>query len=974
MGQHIIFLARNKIASHTIKAALYSGWRTIKASHKILALLVALCLTACSEEEIKTENAYLDGAYEAHTTGNSRRALFELATAIRHYPKNAELQVTRGNIFLDLEDGAAAEIAYNKAVSLGYNKEFLKHKLAESWLYQRKPGKVISEFESELLQGSENALMFEVVGRAYIATRDRTNPALFIKNMDNAENYINEALRLSPQNTRVLITKAWLTALSGKLEEALDWLAQADEIVKDQRQNLSVKGELLIRQDKLDEANKVYSRLVEKFPQYPQYKMELGYTHLLKGELEIARKWISPITQQYPDHLRAKTLLANISLMEKKYDEAKTLSDAVLAKSSENLDAILVNGASSYFLDDLENAHQKLSNFYSKTGSIPSLKLLAATKLKLGEAESAAQLLADAGQTSTSQTDSEMLNLVALASAKIGKVDVALEAYQKLAAERPNSSSFLKNTALLQIAQGNYEEGFKNLEEALSKETEEKEPGQDLYYLVSKALQVRQLDRAASYIEQYKATTPDSYKPWTMSAVLNSILKKTDAVHADFARAIEVAPNVAEVRARYAIFQKMSGNNEKAEALARQALELDPSDIGAGKLILEDLIKEKKYSEVKIIVDNAINAPDAAPENKLLFSDYYNTLGRPQDTLKVLDDMPRNLKSTGIYQLIASKAYLRSGQAQRAVETLERVTIKAPNNIPAMKYLLRGYLLTKDQAKYQATLEKLDRLLPNDYENQLELAKLYISTGRYKQAEKTLNIIRPGSEEDAVKVSILKAGLKTNVGDPKSAIDILEPIYRQYPDNGMINMLYARNLAQNNQADLAISVTKTWAEQHEDNAESKQFLGDLYLHKKDMANAKAQYNLLITVTEKPKLLLHAHNNLANIYLGEGENDQALMHAQKAYDMAPNIPEVVDTFAQVLMKQGQAARAIDHFNQALALLPTNDQKNRSLFTIGKAKALLETGQDEEARKILTRLLKEDPDFEKINEAKEMLSKL
>lgn len=950
--------------------------RHTKNSRTALALIFCLCLASCSEEAVRTESAYVDVAYEAHATGDSRLALFELATAIRNYPKNAELQFIRGKIFLDIEDGAAAEIAFNKAISLGYNKEFLKHNLAESWLYQRKPGKIIDTLEDNLIQGSKNALLYEIVGRAYIAKRDRTNPTLFIADMNKAEIYINEAYRLSPQNTRVLITKAWLTALSGKLDEALGWLDTADSIVKDQRQNLAVKGELLIRQDKLDEANTTYTRLTEKYPQYPQYKLELGYTHLLKNEWKTARKWIAPIVQQYPNHIRANNLLANISLMEKKYDEAKDLSEKVLTASPNDLPATLINGASSYFLGDLENAHQKLSNLYNKTGSIPALKLLASTKLKLGESQAAAKLLENAGQSITSQTDNELLSLVAAASAQIGKVDVALKAYQKLAEQSPNSSTFQKNAALLQISQGNYAEGFTALEEALKKENIKKEPGQDLYTLANKALQVRQLDRAKGYIDRYKAEAPKSYKPWTMSAVLNSILKNTHAVRSDFEQAMEIAPNVAEVKSRYAIFEKMTGNLQKAERLARQGLEIDPSDTGSGKLILEGLIRKKKFDEVTSLVEKAVNHANASPVSKLLFADYFTLLGRPNDTLSILDDLPATLKTAASYNLIASKAYLRSGQIQKAVDLLEKLTIENPNNIPAMKYLLRGYLLTKDQAKYQTTLEKLDRLLPNDYPNQIELAKLYISTGKYDKADTVLAIIKTDSQDQKLAVNLLKASLETNRTDYKAALKILTSLKNDYPQNGGITMLYARNLANDNQLSSAISVTKNWADGHPDNAEVKQFLGDLYLRQGDQGNALRVYQELLDLTSKlsPKLQLHAHNNLANIFIAEDQSDKAMMHAQKAFDLAPNNPAIVDTYAQALMKSGQPEKAVDHFNQALALLPTTDKDNRSLFTLGKAKALIQTGQKEQARNILNRVVKSNPGFSQIDKVKALLSDL
>ncbi|MBL4894903.1 MAG: PEP-CTERM system TPR-repeat protein PrsT, partial [Emcibacter sp.] len=838
------------------------------------------------------------------------------------------------------------------------------------------PAKVIEKLEKEIQQGSKDALVYEVVGRAYIATRDRTNPTLFIKNMETAEEYIKEAYRLNANNTRVLITKAWLMAIMGKLDEAIIWLDKADSIIKDQRQNLIVKGELLVRQDKLDLAKENYNKLIKKFPQYPQYKVELGYIYLLNNEYTEAREWIEPVAKQYPNQIRPQYLLSNISLMEKKYEDAKQLSDLVLTKTPGDLNAIIVNGASSYFLGKFENAHQKLNHFYNRTGSIAALKLLVATKLRLNENTDAAKLLEDTGQTTENLTDTELLNLVAIASAKVGKVDAALEAFKKLAEQRPGTTSYKSSVGLIQISQGNYDEGFKNLEAALEEDKTFTEPGQKYYTLANKALQTRQHGRAAGYIEQYKKAAADNYRPWLMSAVLNNILKNNTAVRQDFEKAIEVAPKIAEVRARYAIFEDMQGNQDKALELAEIALSLDPSNFGSVKLIIADLIKKKDFDRIKDIVGTALKNDKINDISKLNFAAYYTFLGRPQETLNILEQLPNPIKGTASYKIISGKAYLRNGQAERAVAMLEDYSLKNPNNIQVLSYLLQGYLLTKNQTKYLTTLEKVDELVPNDFGNQLTLAKLYISMERYDQAKTTLNALKPENAQQKLQKAITLATMETTQGNTKNALAILSDLYKEFPKNGGISMLYSRNLASDGQVGKAIKVSKTWADQHSDNIDVKQFLGDLYMRNKDNSNASVQYEGILAAKDKAtaRIQLHAHNNLAMIYLENNQDQKAMEHAQKAIDMAPNNPAIVDTFAQVLIKQGQAAKAVDHFNQALALLPDSDRKNRSLFTLSKAKALIQDKQNKQAKRILTRLVRDDPKFSQIDEVKRILSGL
>ncbi|VAV91107.1 hypothetical protein MNBD_ALPHA01-2393, partial [hydrothermal vent metagenome] len=588
----------------------------------------------------------------------------------------------------------------------------------------------------------------------------------------------------------------------------------------------------------------------------------------------------------------------------------------------------------------------------------------------------AEKLLQDAGQTAEDQTDAELLNLVAIASAKVGKVDVALSAYKQLSEQQPGTTSYQSNMGLIQISQGNYEEGFANLEKSLKDNPDETEAGQNFYVLTTKALQARQYDRAAGYIEQYKKAASDSYKPWVMSAVLQNILKNNDAARQNFDKAMEVAPDVAEVRARYAIFEKFQGNQDKAMDLAGQALKLDPGNIGAGKLVLGEYIRQREFNKVRITIDNAIGSDKITEAGKLIFADYYTMLGRPQDTLNILTTLPDALKATASYRIISGKAYLRNGQAENAVEMLEAFSQDNPNNIQAQKLLLQGYLLTNAQRRYQSTLEKIDRLSPNDYVNQIELAKLYISTRKFDRANKILKAITIESEQQGFEKEIIQASLENNRKNYKGALAILGPLNIKYPANGTVSMLYSRTLANNSQIEEAIKVSNSWAEKHPENNDVKLFLGDLYIRAGDDGNARQHYQTLLSSEKKitPRAEIHANNNLAIIYLKSDQVDMAAKHAQKAFDMAPNNPAVVDTYAQILMKQGQAEKAIAHFNQAMALLPTNDRRNRSLFTFGKAKALIQSDQKAQAQKILERLIKNDPDFPQIEQAKEMLAGL
>ncbi|NOZ42072.1 MAG: tetratricopeptide repeat protein, partial [Alphaproteobacteria bacterium] len=426
----------------------------------------------------------------------------------------------------------------------------------------------------------------------------------------------------------------------------------------------------------------------------------------------------------------------------------------------------------------------------------------------------------------------------------------------------------------------------------------------------------------------------------------------------------------------YAIFENMQGNHVKALKLARAALKLDPGDIGSGELILSDLVKRKKFKRIGKIVDAAVSQKHISGISKLLFADYYTLLGKPQKTLNIIAQLPKALKANPTYKLVAGKAFLRNGQGPQAVAMLRSFSAQNPNNIPALKYLLQGYLLTRNQDEYQATLEKTDRLEPNNFATRIGLVKLYVFRGKYDQAIKKLDQLKGHNDQQKLQKEIIVATIATNRKNYTRALAILAPLSKKYPKNGGIAMLYSHNLANDNQIDKAIRVSKAWAGQHPDNPGVKQVLGDMYLRIGDKDKARLQYEAILALKHKipPKTEFHTRNNLAMIYLAKNQTGKAMEQARKALDMAPNNPAIIDTFARVLMKQGDTKKAVDHFNQALALLPDNDRADRASFTLGKAQALIQGGQKKQARKILQLLIRDNPEFSKTNKVREILSGL
>jgi predicted Zn-dependent protease len=92
------------------------------------------------------------------------------------------------------------------------------------------------------------------------------------------------------------------------------------------------------------------------------------------------------------------------------------------------------------------------------------------------------------------------------------------------------------------------------------------------------------------------------------------------------------------------------------------------------------------------------------------------------------------------------------------------------------------------------------------------------------------------------------------------------------------------------------------------------------------------------------------NNLAWV-AAQNKDPEAIRFAEKAYELAPAHPAVMDTLGVLLVQKGETARGLDLLRKASASAPRAPGIRLNL-----AKALISAGQKDAARKELDELTK------------------
>ena len=114
--------------------------------------------------------------------------------------------------------------------------------------------------------------------------------------------------------------------------------------------------------------------------------------------------------------------------------------------------------------------------------------------------------------------------------------------------------------------------------------------------------------------------------------------------------------------------------------------------------------------------------------------------------------------------------------------------------------------------------------------------------------------------------------------------------------------------------------------------------------------------------------MSALNNLAWLYQEEN-NPEGVKYAERAYQLVPNRPEVIDTLGWLLVQNGETNRGLVLLQEAATKAPHIPDIRYHM-----AAALEKAGRRDEARKELDRLLKSNKTFPERDKAEALREQL
>jgi Tfp pilus assembly protein PilF len=130
-------------------------------------------------------------------------------------------------------------------------------------------------------------------------------------------------------------------------------------------------------------------------------------------------------------------------------------------------------------------------------------------------------------------------------------------------------------------------------------------------------------------------------------------------------------------------------------------------------------------------------------------------------------------------------------------------------------------------------------------------------------------------------------------------------------------------------------------------------LGNIFLQNGQVDEALTHFHKALEIWPQ---YAPAHNNLGNALLRKGQVDEALEHFQKAIDIQPGFAQAHNNLGIVLFQKGQVDEALTHFQKALAIQPNNAEICNNF-----GNALLGKGEVDGAIRCFQKAVEIAPDF-------------
>ncbi|HWZ72988.1 MAG TPA: XrtA/PEP-CTERM system TPR-repeat protein PrsT [Casimicrobiaceae bacterium] len=894
-----------------------------------VALAAGVCvvlLAACGGDSPQT---LIKSAKDYLAKGDSSAALIQLRNALQKTPDDPEARYLLGTALNERHDSAGAVKELRMALQLGYPADAALPALASALVADGDAAELVTEFGYITLGSSDAQAAFKTtIGNALLS----------LDKPKEAEASFNAALAAKADYADALLGIAIVRAGSGDIDGSRKIIDAVLAQPHPPPEASLLKARLLVAEGQTDSATALLTKALEAKPDYLQAHYLLASLLIGKGDLEQATAQLGAIRKISKLDRQAYYFEALIASRRGDLPAAREAVQQVLKGGVEYAPGLLLAGEIEFRAKQYNQALDYLRRAVNRApDSLYAQRLLAATYLRLGSPAHALEVVQPALNRGTS--DPQLMTVAGEAYLAIGDIPKAAQYFAQTTALDPKNAAARTRLGQVRFAEGDNEGAIRDLEAASAMDPNVS--AADLA-LIANLLRQKQLDQALAAVGQLDKKQPNSPLVQNLRGIVYLSKRDIGAARESFERALQIQPNYLPAIGNLAQLDRIEKKPDLARKRYDAVLEKDPKNEQA-LLGLTSLLQSlgADPNEIESLLKKAVTANPQSINVRVALVTFYAQRGdgkqallAAQEANAALSNDPRTLELLGQVQQA-------TGDATLAVGTFSKLVAAQPDALGPLLHLAGALVAVKDYDKAIEKMREAQKINPDRFETNRQLAIVYSLAGHSEQALLEIKAIQQRQPAD-MRGYQLEGDFWGGQQKWQEAEAAFRAAQKHAPDDGMVAVKLYATMANAGKGAAASATADKWLQDHPKDVVLRGYLGERALQKQDYKAAARYYQA--AVAQQPDNVMFL-NNLAWV-AGELGDPKALSYAEKASTLAPTNASILDTLGMLLVKKGDVTQGLEKLQKAAQLAP-----NQAEIRLHLAKTLIKAGDKTAARKEL-----------------------
>lgn len=914
-----------------------------------LALATTVQLTGCSQQMTAAE--YLVKASEQLEKGELQAAAIQLANALQQEPGHVEARWLSARLSLRLGDGPKAERDARRSMELGVPQAEARPILIEAIILQGDLDRAITEATSlpAGMPQAQQPVFLALRGKAHVLKGQ----------LAEAQAVVQEALATDPGSSDALVVQAVIHTLRGRYDDARKAVTRVLEADPASADAWSALGELELAQGNAAEAEAAYGKAIRHRQYATLDRARRALARIQLERLDDAEADIRALASHgWKNHPYANYVKGLVHFNQGKYGEAAAAFESAYAVEPNFVPNRIYLGLTRYLLGEIEQARVHAQWAHANApASRTAGQLLGLLNINQSDYAAAKEVLQ---QTLRDGPDNvATLSMLTTVSLLAGDTAQGVEYARRVATLAPDSRSAQDALMIARLMAGEDVGSSGN-----AADSGRPDEFQTEFLLALEAFRDNRIDEALERARKLHESHPDRVDPINLMAASYLGKGQWELAKIEFEKVLALQPNEPSAARNLAKIELQAGNMERATELLRSLVASLPGDEEAALMLAEAETRLGNQEAAIGVLEQAVTNNAAALTARATLAATLLATGQPMRALELTRGLTNTqLRAQPALLEIRGKAEMLTGEPAAAHSTFEQWARIAPDSAAARFHLSNSLAMQGDAMRARTELERALQLDSQYLPARVGQVKMHVQHGELERARQALSRLR---EEfgDRREVLGIEGWFALGTNDFSTAEQRFRALLQQGADLELMTLLSRALWAQGKHEEV-LELMQGWLRDRPDDTTMHLQIAEAYMALGRVGDARASYESVLT--RHPEHVL-ALNNLA--WLNRHENPgSALQYAQRAHQLAPEDPHVLDTLGMLLFEKGELTRAHRFVSEAAERAPADAQIQLHLGRI-----LVQQKRLEDAQKILEPLATQRPETEPGKEARALLESM